>query len=772
MRVLKRNGEHAYFDFKKIEKVIRFACSNEETVEKFMSEWQVQVKDGMTTKEIQQSLIQFAAEQINATTPQWDKVAAKLFLYDMVKEAGIHRGYKRYGYGNFYRMIVDLTDKGLYDSLILEHYTRLDIEELGSYIKPERDDLLTYVGINTLAKRYCVRGFNKEVYELPQEAFMGVAMKIATAEKQENRVRWAKQFYDVMSQLFMTEATPTMSNARKPNGQLSSCFIGMPEDSLESIMNANELFSQVSKHGGGMGMYIGKVRAMGSAIRGFKGASGGVIPWIRIMNDTAVACNQLNVRAGAISITLDIWHKDILEFLQLKTNNGDLRRKAPDIFPSVSIPDVFMRQAFERKTRVRDGKFYLMCPYEIRAVKGWSLEDFYDETEGLDGEFTKRYWECVDDPRIDKVEIEPREILNLFATSDGETGTPFMFFRDTVNRDNPNKHKGMIYSSNLCHEIAQNMSAQGAVTRSFKTLDDGTIVSVDERKVGDFVVCNLATINLGKVHTKELIVDVVPTIVRMLDDVISINSLPVQQAEITNDFYRAIGVGLGGYHHMLAINGIRWETQEHIDMADKVTEMIFREAIRASAEIGLEKGSYLYYEGSEWNTGNYFLRHGYVAKDEAGNIVAVEGKEDWLPVARLAMKAMRNGYLMAPAPNGSSSHYGGYTQSIDPIFARVYLDEKKGQVIPVVAPDLDKVNPLLFYKTAHTIDQVWSIRAAAARQKHIDQSQSFNLYITPETKGEELFKYYALIWKLKVKTKYYTRNQSADEAAACESCSA
>jgi ribonucleoside-diphosphate reductase alpha chain len=456
--------------------------------------------------------------------------------------------------------------------------------------------------------------------------------------------------------------------------------------------------------------------------------------------------------------------------LQLKTNNGDLRRKAHDIFPSVSIPHLFMKQLFSRKDRVRDGKFYLFCPHEVRTVKGWSLEDFYDES--MDGgEFTKRYWECVDDPRIDKVEIDPMDIMKMILESDGESGTPFLFFRDTVNADNPNKHKGMIYSTNLCVEICQNMSVQGAVNRYYKQLEDGTMISVDERQVGDFVVCNLATINLGKVHTNEMIEEVLPVLVRMLDDVISVNCLPVEQAEITNTLYRAIGIGLGGYHHMLAINSIRWESEEHLQMADKVTEKIFMEAIKATAEIGLEKGSYPYYEGSEWNTGEYFVRHGYVAKDEDGNIIAVNGKEYWLPVVKLAMKAMRNGYLMAVAPTGSSSHYGGYTQSIDPIFGRVFMDEKKGQVIPIVAPDLDKVNPLIFYKTAHTIDQTWSIRAAAARQRHIDQSQSFNLYITPDTTGEELMRNYVMIWKMGVKTKYYTRSQS-NEIEGCESCEA
>jgi ribonucleoside-diphosphate reductase alpha chain len=756
MRVKKRNGKTEYFDFKKIEKAVRFACPNEEFVQKFISGFQLNIKDGMTTKELHQLAIQYAGENITADTPQWDGVASKLYLQDMIKEAGKNRGYSEFGYGDFYELIVDLVETGLYDKRILEFYSKEDIKELEDYIVKERDNLLTYIGITTLATRYCIRGYNKEVLELPQEAFMGVAMFIAIPEKKENRLKWAKMFYDTMSKLEMTEATPTMANARKPNGQLSSCFIGMADDSLESIMYSNDIFSQVSKFGGGMGMYIGKVRALGSDIRGFKGTSGGTVPWIRIMNDTAVACDQLGVRNGAIAITQDIWHLDIEEFFELKTNNGDERRKAHDIFPSISIPDLFMKQIYSKKDRVRDGKFYLFCPHEIRTIKGWSLEDFWGE------EFEQKYWECVDDSRILlKKEVNPMDLMKKIAEADGQTGTPFLFFRDTVNRLNPNKHKGMIYCTNLCAEICQNMSVQGEVKRQRITLPDGAIAVADIREAGDLVVCNLATLNVGRVYKKEDIERVVPTIARMLDNVITINTLPVEQATITNERYRAIGLGIGGYHHFLAKNGIKWESEEHLEAADKLTEMINYYAIKASAELAREKGSYLYFEGSDYHNGQYFDLRDYHNENS---------ELDWDWLKGYASGGMRNANIMAVAPNGSSSHYGGYTQSIDPVFGLVYLDSKKKQVIPVVAPELDVI-PRWYYKTAHNIDQVWSIKAAAKRQRHIDQSQSFNLYITPETTGEELLKYYGLIWKLGIKTKYYTRNKS-DDIDGCESCSA
>jgi ribonucleoside-diphosphate reductase alpha chain len=772
LQIIKRNGQTEELNFSKLKRVIEFAVEGTNLSSLELEEALIpQFKNNMTTKEIQRTLIQVAAEKTSVQQPEWDKVTAKLYLYDLYKEAAINRGYskKEFGYGNFYKLVKMLTEQGLYGEYVLKGYKKSEVDELGEYIKPERDYLLTYVGVRTLAERYCVRGYKKEVLELPQEAFMGVAMTIALAEQPENRVYWAKKFYDVMSQLQMTEATPTMSNARKPFNQLSSCFIGTMDDSLESIFNVVDLFSQVSKFGGGMGIYAGKVRAKNSDIRGFKNTSGGVIPWLRIVNDTAVACNQLGVRNGAVSVTLDIWHRDIWDFLALKTNNGDERRKAHDIFPAVSIPDVFMRQ-LKKETRVRDGKFYLMCPHEIRTVMGWSLEDFYDEQEE-GGSFTEKYWQCVDHPDIPKQEVNAVDLLKAIIKSDTETGTPFQFFRDTVNRANPNKHKGMIYSSNLCMEINQNMSPNGPLEKKTVIDKDGKEHVVHKRESGDFVVCNLGSLNLGRVHTEEMIAEVVPVVVRMLDNVITINNLPVEEATITNSKYRAIGLGTFGYHHMLAVNDIRWESEQHFEFADKVYERINYHAIKASMELAKEKGAYPYFKGSEWETGEYFERRGYVKPMSMTAPSETENIEKWYQLSKdVAQYGLRNGYIMAVAPNGSSAQYGGSTQSIDPIYDKFYLDEKKNAVIPIIAPDLNP-KTMWLYKEAHTIDQTYSIKANAVRQRHIDQSQSFNLYITPETTAKEIAKMYMLAWETGCKTLYYTRSRSVD-VEDCVSCSA
>ena len=316
------------------------------------------------------------------------------------------------------------------------------------FLCPERDELFTYSGLDLLLKRYVIQSRSRVPLETPQEMFLGIALHLAMNEGSD-RMGWVKRFYDMLSRMEVTMATPTMSNARKPYHQLSSCFVDTVPDSLDGIYRSLDNFAKVSKFGGGMGMYFGKVRAAGSTIRGFQGAAGGVIRWIRLVNDTAVAVDQLGMRqGGAVAVYLDAWHRDLPEFLQLRTNNGDDRMKAHDVFPAVCYPDLFWRLAEENI----DAPWHLMCPHEILTVKGYALEDYWGT------EWEKRYLDCVNDPRIEKRSVTVKDIVRLVLRSAVETGTPFAFNRDSVNRMNPNGHTGMIYCSNLCTEIAQNMA--------------------------------------------------------------------------------------------------------------------------------------------------------------------------------------------------------------------------------------------------------------------------------------------------------------------------
>lgn len=616
------------------------------------------VRKDMNKREIRNSLIQVALELTTDMEPNWQYVAARAYTYELYDRVRSSRNLEddKNLYQDYYEFIESLTERGLYGEYILKNYSREDILELEKDIKPERDFLFNYSGINLLASRYLVQDYNRSPIELPQQMFMGIAMHLAIPEKEENRVYWAKRFYDVLSSLKATMATPTMSNARKPFYQLSSCFIDSVEDSLEGIYKSLDNFAKVSKFGGGMGIYMGKIRALGSPIRGFKGASGGVIPWVKLFNDTAIAVDQLGVRNGSVAIWLDAWHKDIPEFLQIRTNNGDDRKKAHDVFPGICYPDLFWRLA----ENDIDANWHMMCPHEIKNIKGYALEDFYGE------QWEEKYYECVSDERIEKRVMSVKDLVRLIIKSAVETGAPFAFYRDMTNKMNPNKHNGMIYSSNLCTEIMQNMSPM-KIQKSQILSDKDEYAVVEKIIPGDFVVCNLSSVVLGNIDVcnDEEVEYVVETQIRAMDNVIDLNYYSVPFAEITNKKYRAIGLGTSGYHHMLVNNKIHWTEEEHKSFVDKIYEKINYYAIKASMNISKEKGFYELFKGSDWDTGEYFRLRNY-------------NSAKWNELKELVHEfGTRNGYLIAVAPNGSTATIAGTTEGIDPIMARFYLEEKR-----------------------------------------------------------------------------------------------
>ena len=702
-------------------------------------------KPGMSQKDSIDALIKAAVELTTPEAPAWEMISARILSYRSEKK--ITRLEEELGLKTFYRKVKYMTEEGLYGDYILQNYSEEEINEAATFIDPERNKLLNYSGLDLLLKRYVIKNYSGKVIERVQEMFLGIALHLAMPEK-EDRLMWVRRIYDLLSKLEVTMATPTLSNSRKPSHQLSSCFIDTVPDSLDGIYRSLDNFSQVSKFGGGMGMYFGKVRATGGNIRGFKGVAGGVIRWMRLVNDTAVAVDQLGMRQGAVAVYLDVWHKDLPEFLQLRTNNGDDRMKAHDIFPAICYPDLFWKMAEEDMNQ----NWSLFCPNEIMRIKGYCLEDCYGE------EWERKYLDCVNDQRLSRRVISIKDIVRLVLRSAVETGTPFTFNRDTVNRANPNAHKGMIYCSNLCTEIAQNMAPIETVSKEVETKDGDTVV-VTTTRPGEFVVCNLASLSLGRLplEDEEKMKEKVATVVRALDNVINLNFYPVPYAQLTNQHYRSIGLGISGYHHALAKRRIKWESEEHLEFMDKVFETINRAAILASSNLAKEKGSYQFFEGSDWQTGIYFDKRGY---DSA----------EWQDVRKtVALQGMRNAYLLAVAPTSSTSIIAGTTAGLDPIMKRFFLEEKKGSMLPRVAPELSD-ETYWMYKSAYLINQKWSVRASGVRQRHIDQAQSMNLYITNDFTMRQILDLYLLAWKEGVKTIYYVRSKSL-EVEECESCS-
>ena len=691
-------------------------------------------------------LIRSAIELTDKDAPRWEMIAGR--IYNAYYLRNVARYYEALGLTRYSDRMAYLTGQNLAAPQMTQVYSPAELDEAHALIDPARDLLFPYSGLELLTKRYVICDRTHKPLETVQEMYLNIALFLAIPEAGEKRLYWTKRFYDMLSTLKVTMATPTLANARKPYHQLSSCFIDTVPDDLQGIYRSISNFANVSKYGGGMGLYFGKVRSHGSDIRGFEGAAGGVIRWIRLANDTAVAVDQLGVRQGAVAVYLDVWHRDLPEFLQLRTNNGDDRMKAHDVFPAICFPDYFWKQVEENI----GGDWYLFDPHEVLGIKGYALEDSFGE------EWEKKYLDCVGDHRLSRRVIPLKDLIRMIIKSAVETGTPFAFNRDHVNRMNPNPHKGVIYCSNLCTEIAQNMSGVETVDERIEIVNGETVV-VNVTRPGDYVVCNLASLNLGKIDVdkEEELREVITSSVRALDNVIDLNYFPVPYARINNLNYRPIGLGVSGYHHLLALKGIAWESQEHLDYADQVFEDINYHTISASLDIAREKGRYAFFEGSDWDTGAYFDKRRYHS-------------ERWVSLrAQVSQDGIRNGYLLAIAPTSSTSIIAGTTAGIDPIMSRFYYDEKKSGLIPRCAPDLN-MKTWWYYKSAHLIDQLWSIRAGGVRQRHIDQAQSMNLYITNEYSFRQVLELYLEAYRRGVKTVYYIRSKAL-EVEECESCS-
>ena len=769
--IIKRNGRREPLDISKIQKYTSAAVKGLDNVSQSELEVdaQIQFRDGINSREIQETLIKTAVDKIDIDAPNWTFVASRLFLYDLY-----HRVNGFTGYGS----LKEYFERGEKEGrIVLGLKEKYDLELLDTHIVQERDLEFTYLGIRTLYDRYLIKDRKGDPIELPQHMFMAIAMFLA--QNEEDREGWAVKIYDMISQFQVMLATPTLSNARTPRHQLSSCYIGSTPDNIEGIFDCYKEMALLSKFGGGIGWDWTQVRAMGSFIDGHKNAAGGTVPFLKITNDIAIAVDQLGTRKGAIAVYLEPWHMDIIDFLDLKKNSGEERRRAHDLFPALWINDIFMKRVIE------DGIWTTFDPLEC------------GELTQLHGEaFEKRYLELEQDPNITKEHKKAKDLWRKILTSYFETGSPFLCFKDNANRANPNDHYGVIRSSNLCTEIFQNTDANYyRIKLKFETgeeliYDEEELVKVDsgiekpakkvtaldsiggqqiyivekEKVDGATAVCNLASVNLSRINTREDIERVVPIAVRALDNVIDLNFYPLEKVKRTNMRSRSIGLGVMGEAQMLAEHGIHWGSQEHFDKVDEVMEAVSYNAIKASSELAVEKGSYPEFVGSKWSRGIMPMDH---ANAEVLNLVDRGGlfasHYAWDELRETVKKqGMRNGYLMAIAPTSSISILTGTTQAIEPVYKRKWFEENLSGLIPVVVPKLSP-DTWAYYTPAYDLDQTILIKAGAIRQKWIDQGQSLNIFITlDKASGKYLNEIYMLAWRLGIKSTYYLRSQSPE----------
>ena len=775
--IIKRNGRTEPLDITKIQKYTSAAVKDLDNVSQSELEVdaQIQFRDGITSKEIQQTLIKTAVDKIDIDAPNWTFVASRLFLFNLYHQVN---GYT--GYSSLKEYFERCEKEG---KILLGLKEMYNLDELEKHIKPERDMQFNYLGVKTLYDRYLIKDRNSNPIELPQHMFMAIAMFLA--QREENKEEWAVKFYDMISKFEVMLATPTLSNARTPRHQLSSCYIGSTPDNIEGIFDSYKEMALLSKFGGGIGWDWTNVRSMGSYIDGHKNAAGGTIPFLKITNDIAVAVDQLGTRKGAIAVYMEPWHIDVNDFLDLKKNSGEERRRAHDLFPALWINDLFMQRVQE------DGIWTLFDPYDCKE-----LTLLYGE------EFNKKYEEFENDESIIKEKVKAKQLWKKILTSYFESGSPFLCFKDNANRANPNSHTGVIRSSNLCTEIFQNTNPNHYKIKFI--FEDGESVSYEEEEIikvdsglqkpakkvtaldaiggrqiyivekekidGDTAVCNLASVNLSRINTKEDIDRIVPIAIRALDNVIDLNFYPLEKVKRTNMKTRAIGLGVMGEAQMLAQKGISWGSQEHFDKIDELLESVSFNAISASSDIALEKGSYPEYEGSKWSKGIMPMDH---ANAEVKKLVDRGGlfasAYEWEELrAKVKKQGMRNGYLMAVAPTSSISILTGTTQAIEPVFKRKWYEENLSGLIPVVVPELSP-DTWAYYTPAYDLNQTVLIKAAAIRQKWLDQGQSLNIFITlDKASGKYLNEIYMLAWKLGLKSTYYLRSQSPEMASDVE----
>ena len=734
IHVIRRNGAQTPLNVSKIRSVVDWACAGKEanpiTLEAGLK---TRLRNGVTTREIQDNLINCALEMCSPGEPDWRYVAGRLHIWSLWKDILVARGYQ---YGNYLQTVKDKVQSNQYDPTILS-YSEEELIEAGEWINPDWDTDYDYAGAVLLTRRYLLTD------ELPQEALLTCALLLASQESIEERLGWAKKFYEAIATRKISLATPILANLRIPNGSLSSCFIAAMDDNLESIFETITDTARISKNGGGVGVNVSRIRATGSWVMGKKNASGGVIPWIKLLNDTAIAVNQGGRRAGAVTVSLDVWHLDVPEFLEMQTENGDQRRKAYDIFPQLVISDEFMRRVKDKE------EWTLVDPYELRTKLGIELAELWgDKFETA----YKKIEAALDHQLKLYKKINARELFKAIMRVQVETGMPYLWFKDTANRANPNQHEGYIPGGNLCQE-------------SWSNVKPGS----------EAHTCNLCSINLANIEETEL-PNISRIAVRILDNTIDLTSPPFKASQTHNNKYRTIGVGCMGLADWLAKRKLSYSSLSEISY---LFEEIGYYCTYASMELAKERGAYSAFAGSEWSKGKLIG-----AKPVTWFENNALSFERWVELSQLIIKhGIRNSHITAIAPNTSSSLVQGCTASILPVYSKFFYDKWAKGTVPIAPPFIK--DSFWFYRENKNLDQKVVVKAVATIQQWIDTGISMELLFNlnkgvyfpeePERclKAKDILETLIMAWEEGCKAVYYIRTvQKDDFKEKSESCAA
>ena len=745
-----------------IESAVTKACLGLDNVDEKLlaAEIKSATYEGISEKDLAESMLMTARTMVEKE-PNYSFVTARLLLNNLEKEVCTFLGVEEKKDRNkmYKEALTKTIEKGIELDFLNEDLKSFDLDKLGQAILEERDFQFTYLGLQTLYDRYFITS-DETRYELPQVFFMRVAMGLALNE--ENKDERALEFYKLLSSFDYMSSTPTLFNSGTKRPQLSSCYLTTVPDDLSGIYGAIRDNALLSKWAGGLGNDWTNVRALGSKIKGTNGKSQGIVPFLKVSNDTAVAVNQGGKRKGAFCAYLECWHLDVEEFLDLRKNTGDDRRRTHDMNTANWIPDLFMK-------RLEKGeKWTLFSPSDVP-----DLHDIYGK------EFETKYTEYERKTEAGEIKhfktVEAKDLWRKILSMLFETGHPWVTFKDPCNIRSPQGHVGTVHSSNLCTEITLN------------TNED------------EIAVCNLGSINLpqhideGKINIEQL-KSSVTTAIRMLDNVIDINYYPVPQAENSNKKHRPIGLGLMGFQDALYKLGISYDSEEAVEFADKSMELISYFAIEASCALAEERGTYETYKGSLWDNGIFPLDSIDLLAEQRGSDFIDQNTEktlDWDKLKeKMSKHGIRNSNVMAIAPTATIANITGVSQSIEPTYQNLFVKSNLSGEFTVVNPylieDLKKeglwdevmLSDLKYFegslkqinrvpehikdkfKTAFEVEPRFIVEAASRRQKWIDQAQSLNLYIA-NVDGKKLDITYRMAWYKGLKTTYYLRSMGA-----------
>ena len=760
--MINRDGKLENLDFERLRAQVESACegfTENCSAEELLVEVKKQFYNGITPKEIARSMVLAARARIE-NDPDYDQVAGRLVLNIIYRESlgksaseGDVAQLYRENFSNFVRV-------GIEAKRIAPELADFDLEQLAGALDAERDALFPYLGLQTIYDRYLLH-IDGRRFEAPQFFWMRVAMGLAIREEDKNAR--AIEFYNILSRFRFTSATPTLFNSGTLHPQLSSCYLSTVPDDLDSIFKAVADNAKLSKWAGGLGNDWTPIRATNAHIKGTNGQSQGVIPFLKVVSDTAVAVNQGGKRKGAVCSYLETWHLDVEEFLDLRKNTGDERRRTHDMHTANWIPDLFMKRVVEEKD------WTLFSPDETP-----DLHDLYGKA------FEERYTQYEQDAADGKIRLHRTvpavDLWRKMLTRVFETGHPWITFKDPSNVRSPQDHQGVVHSSNLCTEILLNTSKD------------------------ETAVCNLGSINLrnhitdGKLDHEKL-EETINTAVRMLDNVIDINFYPTPEAKNANQRHRPVGLGLMGFQDALSTCGISYASEEAVEFADRSMEAISWYAIMASSRLAEERGTYSSYEGSKWDRGLLPIDTVQLLQEERGMEIEMDQSTslDWDVVrTQVAKHGVRNSNIMAIAPTATISTIIGVTQSIEPTYKHLFVKSNlSGEFVQL---NISLVNELKErglwcedlleavkyydgalgeipglpddikgrYATAFEIDPEWIIRCASRRQKWIDMGQSLNLYLG-QPSGRRLDEMYRYAWSAGLKTTYYLRSLGATQ---------